>query len=58
MPEQIAQIYKASWQIEVFFGWIEQRLNIPISTKLIERIQVFVLAQNLWFLELYAYQQT
>ncbi|MNW40922.1 Transposase DDE domain protein [compost metagenome] len=27
--EQIAQIYKARWQIEVFFRWIKQHLNIP-----------------------------
>jgi IS4 transposase len=28
-PEQIAQMYKARWQIEVFFRWIKQHLNIP-----------------------------
>nr|WP_311764917.1 transposase [Paenibacillus agricola] len=27
--EQIAQMYKARWQIEVFFRWIKQHLNIP-----------------------------
>lgn len=27
--EQIAQIYKTRWQIEVFFRWIKQHLNIP-----------------------------
>ncbi|WP_311764974.1 IS4 family transposase [Paenibacillus agricola] len=27
--EQIAQMYKARWQIEVFFHWIKQHLNIP-----------------------------
>ncbi|WP_342428224.1 IS4 family transposase [Paenibacillus sp. FSL L8-0158] len=27
--EQVAQIYKARWQIEVFFRWIKQHLNIP-----------------------------
>ncbi len=27
--EQIAQIYKARWQIEIFFRWIKQHLNIP-----------------------------
>ncbi|OMD37990.1 IS4 family transposase [Paenibacillus odorifer] len=27
--EQIAQMYKARWQIEVFFRWIKQQLNIP-----------------------------
>ncbi len=27
--EQIAQMYKASWQIEVFFRWIKQHLNVP-----------------------------
>ncbi|MFI2859369.1 IS4 family transposase [Paenibacillus sp. JSM ZJ436] len=27
--EQIALIYKARWQIEVFFRWIKQHLNIP-----------------------------
>lgn len=27
--EQVAQMYKARWQIEVFFRWIKQHLNIP-----------------------------
>ncbi|MFB5761524.1 IS4 family transposase [Paenibacillus medicaginis] len=27
--EQIALIYKARWQIEVFFRWTKQHLNIP-----------------------------
>ncbi|MGG1652204.1 IS4 family transposase [Paenibacillus sp. NRS-1780] len=27
--EHIAQMYKARWQIEVFFRWIKQHLNIP-----------------------------
>lgn len=27
--EQIAEMYKARWQIEVFFRWIKQHLNIP-----------------------------
>ncbi|GAC43977.1 transposase and inactivated derivative, partial [Paenibacillus popilliae ATCC 14706] len=27
--EQLAQIYKARWQIEVFFRWIKQHLNVP-----------------------------
>nr|WP_281287119.1 transposase [Paenibacillus hemerocallicola] len=27
--EQITQIYKARWQIEVFFRWIKQHLNVP-----------------------------
>ncbi|MNN70814.1 Transposase DDE domain protein [compost metagenome] len=27
--EQIAAIYKKRWQIEVFFRWIKQHLNIP-----------------------------
>ncbi|MEK3725874.1 IS4 family transposase [Paenibacillus sp. FSL H8-0034] len=27
-PEQIAQMYKARWQIEVFFRWIKQHLNL------------------------------
>ncbi|SIR17637.1 Transposase DDE domain-containing protein [Paenibacillus macquariensis] len=27
--EQIAKMYKARWQIEVFFRWIKQHLNIP-----------------------------
>ncbi|MDQ0049967.1 IS4 transposase [Paenibacillus polymyxa] len=27
--EQIAQMYKARWQMEVFFRWIKQHLNIP-----------------------------
>ncbi|WNS41140.1 IS4 family transposase [Paenibacillus sp. MMS20-IR301] len=28
-PEAIAEIYKKRWQIEVFFRWIKQHLNIP-----------------------------
>jgi hypothetical protein len=28
-PEGIAEIYKKRWQIEVFFRWIKQHLNIP-----------------------------
>lgn len=28
--EQIADIYKARWGIEVFFRWIKQNLNVPI----------------------------
>jgi hypothetical protein len=28
-PGVIAEIYKARWQIEVFFRWIKQHLNIP-----------------------------
>ncbi|HEY4429721.1 MAG TPA: transposase, partial [Paenibacillus sp.] len=27
--ERIADIYKKRWQIEVFFRWIKQHLNIP-----------------------------
>jgi len=27
--ERIAEIYKARWQIEVFFRWIKQHLNVP-----------------------------
>ncbi len=27
--EQVAQMYKDRWQIEVFFRWIKQHLNIP-----------------------------
>ncbi|NUU58903.1 transposase, partial [Paenibacillus agri] len=27
--ESIAEIYKKRWQIEVFFRWIKQHLNIP-----------------------------
>jgi hypothetical protein len=26
--EQIAQMYKARWQIEVFFRWIKQHMNV------------------------------
>lgn len=28
-PEKIAEIYRKRWQIEVFFRWIKQQLNIP-----------------------------
>ncbi|RXZ80306.1 IS4/IS5 family transposase [Paenibacillaceae bacterium] len=28
-PHEIAEIYKARWQIEVFFRWIKQHLNVP-----------------------------
>ncbi|WP_438497050.1 IS4 family transposase [Paenibacillus sp. IHBB 3054] len=28
-PGVIAEIYKARWQIEVFFRWIKQHLNVP-----------------------------
>ena len=28
-PHTIAEIYKARWQIEVFFRWIKQHLNVP-----------------------------
>ncbi|KHL96946.1 hypothetical protein QW71_04890 [Paenibacillus sp. IHB B 3415] len=28
-PEGIADIYKKRWQVEVFFRWIKQHLNIP-----------------------------
>ncbi|SCW69417.1 Transposase DDE domain-containing protein, partial [Paenibacillus tianmuensis] len=34
--EQIAEMYKARWGIEVFFRWIKQNLNVPVlfgSTK-------------------------
>ena len=27
--EQIAQMYKARWEVEVFFRWIKQNLNVP-----------------------------
>lgn len=27
--EQIALMYKARWQVEVFYLWIKQHLNIP-----------------------------
>ncbi|TVX91277.1 IS4 family transposase, partial [Cohnella terricola] len=27
--ERIAEIYKSRWQIEVFFRWIKQHLNVP-----------------------------
>ncbi|MCY9593234.1 hypothetical protein PC41400_13805 [Paenibacillus chitinolyticus] len=28
-PEQIADMYKAHWKIELFFRWIHQHLNVP-----------------------------
>lgn len=28
-PHVIAEIYKVRWQIEVFFRWIKQHLNVP-----------------------------
>ncbi|AIQ67656.1 IS4 family transposase [Paenibacillus graminis] len=28
-PEKIAEIYRKRWQIEVFFRWIKQQLNVP-----------------------------
>lgn len=28
--EQIADIYKARWGIEIFFRWIKQNLNVPV----------------------------
>lgn len=27
--EQIAQMYKSRWEVEVFFRWIKQNLNVP-----------------------------
>lgn len=27
--EQIAQMYKARWEVELFFRWIKQNLNVP-----------------------------
>lgn len=29
-PEAIADMYKTRWQIETFFRWIKQNLNVPI----------------------------
>lgn len=28
--EQVAEIYKNRWQVELFFRWIKQHLNVPI----------------------------
>lgn len=28
--EQVAEIYKARWGVEVFFRWIKQNLNVPV----------------------------
>jgi Transposase DDE domain len=28
--EQVAEMYKARWEIEVFFRWIKQNLNVPV----------------------------
>ncbi|WP_420832582.1 transposase, partial [Paenibacillus periandrae] len=43
--EQIADMYKARWQIEVFFIWIKQHLNVPT---------LFGTAENAVFGQLYA----
>jgi hypothetical protein len=55
--EQIAQMYKARWQIEVFFRWIKQHLNIPtlfgttenaVYGQLFAALMVFVLLKWLF----------
>jgi hypothetical protein len=43
--EQIADMYKARWQIEVFFRWIKQHLNVPT---------LFGTTENAVFGQLYA----
>lgn len=29
-PETIAQLYKARWQVELFFKWIKQNLHVEV----------------------------
>lgn len=43
--EQIADIYKARWQIELFFRWIKQHLNVP---------SIFGTSENAVYGQLYA----
>jgi hypothetical protein len=43
--EQIADIYKMRWQIETFFRWIKQHLNVPV---------LFGTTENAVFNQLYA----
>ncbi|MFB5762050.1 IS4 family transposase [Paenibacillus medicaginis] len=43
--EQVAEIYKARWGIEVFFRWIKQNLNVPV---------LFGTTQNAVFNQLFA----
>lgn len=43
--EEIAQIYKTRWEIETFFRWIKQHLNVPV---------LFGTTQNAVYGQLYA----
>lgn len=43
--EQVAEIYKARWGVEVFFRWIKQNLNVPV---------LFGTTQNAVFNQLFA----
>lgn len=43
--EQVADIYKARWQIELFFRWIKQHLNVP---------SIFGTSENAVYGQLYA----
>lgn len=43
--EQVAEIYKARWGIEVSFRWIKQNLNVPV---------LFGTTQNAVFNQLFA----
>lgn len=55
--EQIAQMYKARWQVEVFFRWIKQHLNVPtlfgtsenaVYGQLYTALMVYVLLKSLY----------
>ncbi|WP_407672951.1 transposase [Paenibacillus profundus] len=55
--EQIAQMYKACWQVEVFFRWIKQHLNVPtlfgtsenaVYGQLYTALMVYVLLKSLY----------
>ena len=47
-PNTITQIYKARWQIEIFFKWIKQNLKIKtfLGTSLKGRINSIAIARD------------
>ena len=60
--EQITQIYKTRWQIEVFFRWIKQHLNIPTLFGITEnavygQLYYFLGIRNLFQLHIRVNQQ-